>query len=72
MCIDGCHSCKDMSASGMSEYKELSGPNVRVAGGYQNVAKRMAEGLDIKFGRVVSKVGLPCQRSARENQKSTP
>eukprot|EP00803_Ostreobium_quekettii_P003571 evm.model.scf_1318.3 EVM.evm.TU.scf_1318.3 scf_1318:12328-16673(+) len=56
LCIDGHHTSWGLSASGMSEYETLKGPNVRIAGGYQNVAKRLADGLDIKFGCIVTKV----------------
>ncbi|GMH35947.1 hypothetical protein BSKO_03815 [Bryopsis sp. KO-2023] len=54
--IDGFHTSWHASATGLTFYKEYGGGDMRMIGGYQNISKMLADGLDIRFNCVVSKV----------------
>ncbi|KAK9860346.1 hypothetical protein WJX84_005539 [Apatococcus fuscideae] len=54
--MDGCATTDHMLAAGLAAYEELPGPNVPVTSGYQALAMKLSEGVDIRYGCTVQKI----------------
>lgn len=51
--IDGCHSTHDMGCISLHCYDDFPGAHVNIPMGFQTLAERLADGLDIRMGHEV-------------------
>lgn len=54
--MDGCSTTAGLSAQGSALYEEMGEGHVPIPAGFQEVARRLAEGLDVRYGHEVGRI----------------